>query len=131
MKYDGAEYLYLRFRAFPTISGQSGFVAGIGKIYANEALFLSKVSPLRRADHVKKDEARRLYKNVIKVLSAGVKNRGTSVDDYVDSDGEEGSNQKYLKVYYREGEKCHRCPGKVKRIVVGQRGTYYCPKCQK
>lgn len=107
------------------------FVAGIGNIYANEALFLSKISPLRRADHVKKEEARRIYKNVIKVLAAGVKNRGTSVDDYVDSDGAEGSNQNYLKVYYREGEKCHRCPGKIKRIVVGQRGTYYCPSCQK
>ncbi|MBU0687686.1 MAG: bifunctional DNA-formamidopyrimidine glycosylase/DNA-(apurinic or apyrimidinic site) lyase [Candidatus Margulisbacteria bacterium] len=107
------------------------FISGIGNIYAIESLFMSGISPLRKAHRVTRAEAKKLHSNIKKVLFKSIGSGGTSVDSYVDSDGEEGSFQFKLKVYSRKGEKCYRCGGTVKRISLGQRGTYYCPKCQK
>jgi formamidopyrimidine-DNA glycosylase len=107
------------------------FIAGVGNIYASEALFLSGISPWRRATQVTEKEARKLFGSIKAILRRAIKNKGTSVDSYVDASGEEGRHQNYLKVYARSGEKCRRCTGQIKRVFMGQRGTYYCPRCQK
>ena len=105
-------------------------VAGIGNIYADEALFLSKLHPERFADTLSEEDKERLYRAIQEVLSTGIKNRGTSKRDYVDGFGEKGENQNHLKVYGREKEKCYLCGTEILRIQVGGRSSHYCPVCQ-
>ena len=107
------------------------FVAGIGNIYADEALWRARLHPLRRADSLTPDETRRLHRAMRAVLRQGVRNRGSSFSDYVGADGEPGGNQERLSVYRRTGEPCYRCGRPVERIIVGQRSTHFCPRCQR
>ncbi len=104
---------------------------GIGNIYADEALFRSCIRPRRRAASLTRDELKRLYKAVQKVLTQAIAAGGTSISDYVDSAGESGLFQVKLRAYGRTGEPCLRCGAPIKRIVVAGRGTHYCPQCQK
>jgi formamidopyrimidine-DNA glycosylase len=104
---------------------------GVGNIYADESLFRAGIRPRRRAGSLTRDELKRLYKSVQKVLTEAIAAGGTSISDYVDSDGETGLFQVKLRVYGREGEPCVRCGTLIKRIVVAGRGTHYCPKCQR
>ncbi len=104
---------------------------GIGNIYADESLFRAGIRPRRRAGSLTRLELRRLYKAVQKVLNQAIAAGGTSISDYVDSDGEAGLFQVKLRVYGRAGEPCVRCGTPIKRIVVAGRGTHYCPRCQK
>ncbi len=104
---------------------------GIGNIYADESLFRAAIRPRRRAGTLTRDELRRLYKSVQKVLIEAIAAGGTSISDYVDSEGESGLFQVRLRVYGRTGEPCVRCGTCLKRIVVAGRGTHYCPTCQK
>jgi formamidopyrimidine-DNA glycosylase len=106
-------------------------LAGVGNIYALEALHLAKISPKARADSLSKARVARLHDAVVKVLEKGVKNGGTSFSDYVDADGNRGDNQTTLRVYGREGEPCPVCKTLIKRIVQQGRSSFYCPKCQK
>jgi formamidopyrimidine-DNA glycosylase len=106
------------------------FIAGVGNIYADESLFLARIHPLRTADSLSGDEIRRLHRAVRSVLAHAVANRGTSFSDYVSADGERGGNLDELRVYQRTGEPCLRCGRSVERIVVGQRSTHFCPRCQ-
>jgi formamidopyrimidine-DNA glycosylase len=106
------------------------FIAGVGNIYADEALFRARLHPLRRADSLTPDEVRRLHRAVRGVLRAGVNNRGASFSDYVGADGQPGANAERLRVYRRTGEPCYRCGRPISRIVVGQRSTHFCPRCQ-
>lgn len=106
-------------------------IAGVGNIYANEALFLAKIDPRRPANKVNETEAKRLYEAIEKVLKAGIKYRGASDQYYLDALGQKGSYQEHFLVYGREGKKCLKCGGKIKKIKLGGRGTFYCPKCQK
>jgi formamidopyrimidine-DNA glycosylase len=106
-------------------------IAGVGNIYASEALFLAGIDPKRKAGSLKQKEIQKLHKAIRQVLSEGIKHRGTSVSDYRDASGRRGGYQHRLRVYDREGQPCFKCKSPIKRIVVGQRGTYYCPKCQK
>lgn len=108
-----------------------GFVAGVGNIYADEALFEARLHPERKTEGLSRAEAKRLFAAVPRVLQKGIVLGGTSLRDYVDSDGEKGSNQDELRVYGRAGEPCPRCGKTIVRIVVGQRGTHFCPRCQK
>jgi formamidopyrimidine-DNA glycosylase len=108
-----------------------GNVAGLGNIYVAEALFLAKLSPRRRADHLRRAEADALYAAVVRVLQAGVDNRGTSFSDYVDADGNKGENQNALWVYGRGGEPCRVCGRRIATVVQGGRTTFYCPQCQR
>jgi formamidopyrimidine-DNA glycosylase len=105
-------------------------VVGIGNIYANEALFLSGIRPSRRANRISRTEANRLCANVKKTLSASIAAGGTSFRDYVDADQKPGLHQLSLFVYGREDEPCRRCQTPVKRVIQGQRSSFYCPKCQ-
>ncbi|MFH0886559.1 MAG: bifunctional DNA-formamidopyrimidine glycosylase/DNA-(apurinic or apyrimidinic site) lyase [bacterium] len=106
-------------------------IAGLGNIYVSEALYLAGIAPKRYTTSIKKEEVGKLHKAIVSVLKQGIKNRGSSIDDYVDASGKPGNQAKYLKVYDREGENCHKCRSKIKKIVMGSRGTYYCPRCQK
>jgi formamidopyrimidine-DNA glycosylase len=107
-------------------------LAGVGNIYACEALFLAGISPRRKTTKLTaRVDAARLHHAIQKVLRAGIANRGTSFSDYVDAEGEAGLNQNSLHVYGREGEPCRVCSTLIRRLVQGARSTFYCPKCQR
>jgi formamidopyrimidine-DNA glycosylase len=106
-------------------------IAGVGNIYASEILFEAGIMPTRPADKIDKGELKKLYKSIKNVLNKAVELRGTSDSDYRDTAGAPGGFQKVLKVYRRTGKKCQRCGTIVQREKIGQRGTFYCPRCQK
>jgi formamidopyrimidine-DNA glycosylase len=102
------------------------FIAGIGNIYADEALHRAHLHPRRRTETLSGDEIEALWDSMRATLLMGIKNNGASID-WVYRGGE---FQNQFAVYQREGEQCPSCKSKVERIVVGQRGTYFCPTCQ-
>ena len=106
-------------------------LSGVGNIYADESLFRARVRPRRRAATLTRDELGRLYQAVQEVLKEAIALGGSSISDYVDSDGEEGFFQLQHRVYGREGEPCLVCKTSVKRVVIAGRSAHYCPKCQK
>lgn len=106
------------------------FIAGVGNIYADEALWRARLHPLRRADTLSPDEVRRLHRSIRSVLREGIANRGASFSDYVGADGEPGANAERLAVYQRTGAPCLRCGRPIQRLVIGQRSTHFCPHCQ-
>jgi formamidopyrimidine-DNA glycosylase len=106
-------------------------ISGIGNLYANEALFRAKIDPRRQANSLPNKEKDLLFKETKNTLSEAIKYKGSSVDSYVQVSGKPGNYVQYHKVYDREGEKCLRCKGIIKRIALSGRGTYFCPKCQK
>jgi hypothetical protein len=113
-----------------TLLVDQSFVVGIGNIYADEALWRSRLHPLRSAASLRPGDQRRLYRNVIDILGEAVERRGSSVDDYTAPDGD-GEMQERLDVYQRTGEPCRRCGRPVRRIVVGIRATHFCSFCQR
>jgi formamidopyrimidine-DNA glycosylase len=114
----------------PLLLDQS-LVVGLGNIYANEALFVSGLHPQRRAETLNDEEKRRLYEAIRVVLEKGIQNRGTSLSDYFDGNGEKGNNQEFLFVHYKKkGAPCDTCGAPIEIIRVGQRSTYLCPTCQ-
>jgi len=108
---------------------QSG-VAGVGNIYADEALFRAELHPLSPAGSMKPAHLEALRDAVVAALEAGIDAGGSSIDDYRDARGERGTMQDEFLVHTREGEDCRRCGGTIVRIVVGGRSTYFCPGCQ-
>ena len=106
------------------------FVAGVGNIYADEALFDAGIHPERLVGTLSQEEKRRLFRAIPKVLKRGLKYGGTSFQNYLNADGEAGSNQERLRVYGRKGEKCLRCKSTIIRVVVSQRSSHLCPHCQ-
>jgi formamidopyrimidine-DNA glycosylase len=110
---------------------EQSVVAGIGNIYADEALFLAGVRPTRAAKSVTKDEYDDIATAVRRVLRRAIVRGGSSIDDFVRPDGSDGGYQKERKVYAREGEPCSRCKTPIQRIVIGQRSSHYCLRCQR
>jgi formamidopyrimidine-DNA glycosylase len=108
---------------------QSG-VAGVGNIYADEALFRARLHPLSPAGSMKPEHLEALRDAIIAALEAGIDGGGASIDDYRDGRGEKGTMQNEFLVHTREGEPCPRCDSTIVRIVVSGRSTYYCPSCQ-
>jgi formamidopyrimidine-DNA glycosylase len=106
-------------------------VRGVGNIYADEALFRAGIHPKRIAASLGPARVSKLYDAMREVLAEAIESRGSSVSNYVDAEGRKGSFQQSHRVYQRTGEPCVRCGAKIRRIVLGQRGTHYCPKCQK
>ena len=106
------------------------FVAGVGNIYADEALWRARLHPLRSAASLRPPDERRLYEAIREVLGEAVERRGSSIDDYTAPDGD-GSMQERLDVYQRTGEPCPRCGRPIKRIVIGARSTHFCSWCQR
>jgi formamidopyrimidine-DNA glycosylase len=107
------------------------FLRGLGNIYADESLFDARIHPLANVSRLGAARIRRLYAAIQKVLRAAVAAGGSSVSDYVDADGRPGSFQVSHQVYGKQGAPCPRCGTLIRRIVVGQRGTHYCPRCQR
>ncbi|MFC1592958.1 bifunctional DNA-formamidopyrimidine glycosylase/DNA-(apurinic or apyrimidinic site) lyase [Candidatus Omnitrophota bacterium] len=107
------------------------FIAGVGNIYAVEALFRSRIHPARPAVSLSDKEKVMLLRQIISVLRLAIKHRGSSVDQYVQVSGESGDYVRYHKVYNRKGEPCFVCKTTIKRIALGGRGTYFCSKCQR
>lgn len=109
---------------------QSRF-GGIGNIYANEALFIARINPKKKAKDLATGEIKNLYLAIRKAISLGIKYGGASDNTYVNAAGLGGSYQEYFLVYGKNGEQCPRCGNKIKKIKLGGRGTYFCPGCQK
>ncbi|WP_321473907.1 DNA-formamidopyrimidine glycosylase [uncultured Paludibaculum sp.] len=107
------------------------FLGGLGNIYVDEALFRAAIHPLAVASRVSTRRAQLLHASVVEVLSEAIAAGGSSISDYVDAEGRAGSFQRFHRVYGREGEPCLQCGKPIHRIVVGQRGTHFCPACQK
>jgi formamidopyrimidine-DNA glycosylase len=104
---------------------------GVGNIYADESLFRAGIRPRRRASALTREELAKLFTAVQEVLREAIALGGSSISDYVDSNGEEGFFQLKHRVYGREGEPCLVCKTPIKRIVIGGRSSHYCPRCQK
>jgi formamidopyrimidine-DNA glycosylase len=102
----------------------------VGNIYADEALWRARVHPLREAGSLDEDEIRALHRTIKRVLELGIARQGSTLTDYRQPNGESGRMQHEFKVYGRAGEPCERCGTPIERIVVGGRGTSYCPTCQ-
>ena len=105
-------------------------IAGLGNIYAQEALFLAKIDPRRAANSLSEREIKRLRGKVVSVLKEAIKYKGSSVDTYRDLGGDRGGMEKRLKVYGRKGKTCYICKRPLKKISLGGRGTCFCPHCQ-
>jgi len=126
-----ADRLRRRSARLKTLLLDQSFVAGVGNIYADEALWRARLHPLRAADTLTPAEISRLHRAIRHVLRQGIRNRGTSFGDYVGADGEPGDNAERLAVYQRTDEPCLRCGRPIQRIIVGQRSTHFCPNCQR
>jgi formamidopyrimidine-DNA glycosylase len=127
------KYIFRKKKAaIKSVLLNQNLIAGIGNIYADEILFKSGVRPDRSAHEIKSAEIDKIYQAARKTLKLAIKYRGTTFNDYVDADGNQGRFLKLLKVYQREGKKCLVCKsGMIEKIRVGNRGTRYCAKCQK
>jgi formamidopyrimidine-DNA glycosylase len=106
-------------------------IAGVGNIYADEALFRAQVHPLRPANRLTRAQTAALRDAVVESLHAGIAANGASIDDYRDPDGTRGSFQDEFLVHLRAGEPCVRCGTEITKLVAAGRGTYVCPRCQK
>ena len=118
-----------RGRLKTTIMDQR-FLAGVGNIYADEALWRSRLHPLRSVSTLRPADERRLYTAIRDVLSEAIERRGSSVDDYTAPEGG-GEMQHHLDAYQRTGQPCHRCGRPIRRLVLNQRGTHFCSWCQR
>ncbi len=126
-------YLISRNRTIKDILMDQKFVSGLGNIYVNEVLFLSKVKPAKKTYLIKDIEINRIIKNTKKTLKKAISFGGSSLRDFSSSDGKKGEFQQFFYVYGRKGENClnRNCNKKIKKTIIGNRSTFYCPKCQK
>ena len=107
------------------------FIAGIGNIYSDEILFVSKIHPLRQIKTLTDQEIKRIYFNISRILKKAIKHKGSSVQHYVDARGKKGEYEKLHKVYRRDKEKCFCCGNIIKKIKLAGRSARFCPFCQK
>lgn len=126
-----ASLLGTRKRPIKSLLLDQAIIAGIGNIYADEALYGAGIHPLREAGSLTAEEAKRLSRAIKATLRRAIELEGSSIDTYRDSRGRRGRFQETFRVHRREGEPCPGCKGSVKKIKVGGRGTYFCPACQR
>lgn len=108
------------------------FISGIGNIYADEICHAAHISPMRRTTTLTAKEIKNLYKETLRIIALAIEYRGTTFNNYVDSDGKTGNFSSMLKVYERDGKPCLTCKkGVIQKKRVAGRGTHWCPKCQK
>jgi formamidopyrimidine-DNA glycosylase len=103
---------------------------GVGNIYADESLFRARVHPARIASNLTQKQLATLYRAVREILTVAIRLRGSSISDYVDSEGNRGEFQQRHRVYQREGKPCVRCREKIRRVIVAGRSSHFCPRCQ-
>ena len=129
------EYLHAktrrRARAIKTLIMDSRIVVGVGNIYANEALFLAGIHPKRKAGRISAARLSRLVEAIKTVLTLAIKKGGTTLRDFSNGKGKPGYFRHELQVYARAGQPCQRCKTPIKLARLGQRATYYCPRCQR
>ncbi len=118
-----------KMRIKPLLLNQR-FLRGVGNIYADEALFRAGVHPLAIGARLRADRVKRLYHAIREVLSEAIAAGGSSISDYVDAEGRKGFFQFSHRVYQRTGEPCTLCGTAIRRLVISQRSSHYCPKCQ-
>jgi len=108
------------------------FLSGLGNIYTNEALFMSKIKPIRTCDSLNKNEIKNLIINIKKILKFSISKGGSSIKDFKNAHGKTGSFQQFFYVYGQKNKKCTRisCAGKIKKITISNRSSFYCNKCQ-
>ena len=128
---DFYQALHQRRAAIKQVLLAGDVVVGVGNIYASEALFLAGIRPTLRADRLSKPRAEKLRLAVIDVLARAVQKGGSTLRDFSSADGKEGYFQLEANVYDRAGQPCRVCGTSIRRLVQGQRATYYCPTCQK
>lgn len=119
-----------RQRVLKALLLDQAFLAGVGNIYADEALFRAGLHPQRAANTLTDDETRRLYDSIRAALHTGIQHEGASVNWYRKPDGTAGKSQEHFLVYGRDGQPCAHCGQLIVKIRVAQRGTHYCPNCQ-
>ncbi|MCK5922380.1 MAG: bifunctional DNA-formamidopyrimidine glycosylase/DNA-(apurinic or apyrimidinic site) lyase [Methylococcales bacterium] len=119
-----------RTRVMKSLLLDQSFIAGVGNIYADEALHFAGISPLRHANTLTDDEIERLYAGIRHVLRLGIEREGASIDSYIKPDGTKGDMQNAVHVYSRTGQSCYRCGHLIERIIVGGRSTHFCVNCQ-
>jgi formamidopyrimidine-DNA glycosylase len=107
------------------------FLAGIGNLYADEALWEARIHPSRGADTLSRPEVRRLARAINQVLVLGIERHGTTFSTYLNADGTPGQNQEFLSVYGRAEKPCPRCGTPISRILIGQRSSHFCKRCQR
>jgi formamidopyrimidine-DNA glycosylase len=126
-----SERLHKRQAPIKAILLDQGFIAGIGNMYADEALFAAKIHPLRKANSLSPQEIRKLHKAIVDVLQSAIDSKGASVDTYQRPDGRLGTAHDNFCVAHRGGKPCPVCGTPIQRLAVRNRGSYFCPKCQK
>jgi formamidopyrimidine-DNA glycosylase len=106
-------------------------LAGVGNMYADEALFAARIHPLTKANDLSSEEVRTLHNRLRRILKTAIGSKGASVDSYIRPQGELGTAHFDFKVAHKRGETCPICGGAIERVVVQGRGTYFCPRCQR
>ena len=126
-------YLIGRNRTTKDLLMDQKFVSGLGNIYVNEILFLSKIRPGRNIKKLKNSEIKRILKNTKKILQKAIKLGGSSIKNFSNSSGKKGNFQQHFNVYSKKGLKCSssRCRGIIKKVVLSNRASFFCPVCQK
>jgi len=114
-----------------TLLLDQGVLAGVGNIYADEALFLAGVRPTRPAQRVTREQCAKLAQHVKAVLERSIETGGSSISDFIAPDGRDGEFQHERRVYAREAEPCGTCGTGIRRVVIGARSSHYCPSCQR
>jgi formamidopyrimidine-DNA glycosylase len=125
-----AEELAKRKTAIKQVLLDQSVVAGVGNIYADEALFYAHIHPLRRANSLNASEIDALREGIVSVLALGIEHGGTSFSDYRDLAGKAGNNFDHVRVFQQDGKPCMRCGTLIERRVIAQRSTHFCPTCQ-
>ncbi len=127
------EYIYGKERAVKNLLMDQKFVAGLGNIYANEILFFSGVKPHKKIKKLSDNEIKNIIKLTKKIIKKAIILGGSSIRDFSSSSGKKGSFQQYFSVYSKKGKKCIKknCNGIIEKIIISNRSTFYCNKCQK
>jgi formamidopyrimidine-DNA glycosylase len=122
--------LALRRAAVKSVLLDQRVVAGLGNIYADEALWRARINPLRPAASLERDEVRRVHRAIRDALRVGVDRQGSTLSEYATPEGSRGRMQEEFRAYGRNGEPCARCGTPITKARVGGRGTWFCPRCQ-
>lgn len=129
------EYLYEKFKKkrlpMKTLLLDQTIISGLGNIYADEVLFASGINPLKLGKDITLEECQKIVDSSKRIILLAIKNGGTTIRSYTSSLGVTGHNQDNLKVHQRANQECFNCSTLITKTVVGGRGTYYCPKCQR